>query len=425
MNLTSINNYLKIFANKRLLVTLLMGFSSGLPLALCSSTLQAWFTVSGISIITIGALTLVQQPYAFKWLWAPFLDRYVPPFLGRRRGWILLMQISLVIALATMAYLNPHVSPGLLGMLGFIVAFLSATQDIGIDAYRTDLLKPEERGMGAAMVTAGYRAAIIISGGGAMMVAAKVGWRITYLSMAAIMALEILITLWSPEPEQVATSPITLLKAVVDPFKEFLARDSAIAILIFIVIYKLTDAFTLSLGTPFLIRGMGFSLLEVGAIYKGVGMAATIIGAFLAGALMPRLGLYRSLLYFGILQGASNLMFMALAIVGKNFSLMVSAIFTESFCSGLGTVALVAFLMSLCDLRYTATQFALLSAVASIGRVFVGPIAGIAVKYIGWAEFYFWATMLAIPGLLLLWWLRQQTMTSMNVASVSPENKAS
>lgn len=395
-----------LFLNRRLLVTLLMGFASGLPIALCSSTLQAWYTVADISIITIGILSLVGQPYVYKFLWSPILDRFVPPFLGRRRGWILLMQIALVITLIIMAFLNPQTHTVLLGVIALIAAFFSATQDIGIDAYRTDLLKPDERGLGAAMVTIGYRVALIISGGLAMVIAAKWGWRTTYLLMAILMGFEIIVTFWSPEPEFQAKAPTNIIKAVVEPFKEFMSREAAVGILLLIIIYKLTDAFAVSLGTTFLIRGVGFNLATVGMVYKMVGMAASVSGALVGGFIMVRLGMYRSLMSFGILQGASNLMYMLLAMVGKNIAMLVGAVFLENFCGGLATVAFVAFLMSLCDSRYTATQFALLSALSSIGRVFVGPAAAFMVKDLGWVQFYFWTAMIALPSLILLWFMR-------------------
>lgn len=404
----TILDFLRTYGNKRLIVTLLMGFSSGLPIGLCGSTLQAWYTVAGINIVTIGFLTLVGQPYTYKFLWAPLLDRFVPPFLGRRRGWILLMQLVLAMVLVWMAFLEPQANSLLLGLLALAVAFFSATQDIAIDAYRTDLLKPDERGLGAAMVTAGYRIAMLISGGLALILAAKIGWRHTYLLMALFMALEIIVTLRSPEPETHVKPPVSLMAAVMEPCKELLARKSIIAILIFIVIYKLTDAFALALGTPFLIRGMGFTLVQVGVIYKGVGMAATLLGAFAGGIIMTRMRLYKALFIFGVLQGVSNLTYMALAILGKSYFMLVTAVSVDYFCSALGTVAFVAFLMSLCDARYTATQFALVSALSAIGRVFVGPLAAVMVERVGWAHFYFWSAMIALPSLVLLWWIREQ-----------------
>lgn len=395
-------------ANPRIICILFLGFSSGLPLALTGATLQAWYTVAGVNIVTIGILSLVGQPYVFKFLWAPFMDRFRLPWLGRRRGWMISMQGLLVIGIAIMAFMHPSSSPLGLAIVALFVAFASASQDISLDAYRTDLLKPNERGLGASMNTAGYRVAMLVSGGLALVLASEIGWRSTYLIMAGLMALEMFVTYLSPNIEQLAKAPLSLREAVIDPFKEFLNRKSAIMILVFIVVYKLGDAFALSLSTTFLIRGVHFSLIDVGAIYKVVGLLATLLGVFVGGVLMLRMGLYRALMLFGILQAVSNFMFMVLAIVGKNYALMVATIGIESLCGGLATVAFVAFLMALCDHRFTATQFALLSALSAVGRVFVGPVAGVMVEHIGWAQFYFWSFIVALPGLVILRWLKSR-----------------
>lgn len=401
------SNKFALFANRRTVAILLLGFASGLPFTLSGSTLQAWFTVAGASTVTIGSLSLLGMPYVYKFLWAPLLDRFIPPWLGRRRGWILLMQMALVVVLVAMAFENPKISFWPLAILGFTLAFLSATQDIGIDAYRTDLLRTNEFGMGAAMNTAGYRVALLVSGGLALVLAGEMGWRITYLIMAGIMLIATLITLFSPPLEQPAAPPQTLSTAIAAPIKEFLSRKYAWSILIFIVLYKFGDAYALSLITAFLIR-TGFSLVDVGSIYKVVGMLATLMGAAAGGVLMTRLSMFRALWYFGFLQAASNLMFMWLAIVGKSFSLMVATIFIESFTGGLATVAFVAFLMALCDRRFTATQFAVLSALSAVGRVFVGPTAGLMQQHFGWVTFFFWSFFLALPGLALLLWLKNR-----------------
>lgn len=398
---------LKNLLNRRVMAVLLLAFSSGLPIVLTGSTLQAWYTVAGVNLMTIGALTLVGQPYIYKFLWAPLFDRFVPFRLGRRRSWILLMQILLGAGLAAMAFLNPAHTPILLACAALAVAFFSASQDIGIDAYRTDVLQAEERGMGAAVNTLGYRIAMLISGAFALIIAAKLGWRTMYLIMAAFMLLEIFVTFWAPNPQIEEHPPTTLTKAIVDPFKEFMSRPYAIAIMIFIVIYKISDAMALSLNTAFLIRGVGFSLIDIGAIAKTVSLVASLLGSLVGGIYLPRLGMYRSLLYFGFLQITSNLTFALLGAVGKNYWMMGTALFSEYFCGGLSTVAFVAFLMSLCDKRYTATQYALLSALAALGRIFIGPEAAYLVNHLGWIELYIWTFFLGIPGLVLLWWLQK------------------
>ncbi len=395
-------------ANPRILVTLLLAFSSGLPLSLTGSTLQAWYTVSGVSIMTIGALSLVGQPYVYKFLWAPLLDRYLPPFLGRRRGWIIIFQFSLVISLIIMALLNPKITPWWLAGVALVVAFLSATQDIAIDAYRTELLHPGERGLGAAVTSFGYRIALILSSGIALVLADWIGWRATYLIMAGLMAIEMLVVRLAPEPEQQGRVPASLMIAIVEPFREFLSRRGAVAVLLFILLYKLSDVIALSLSTPFLLRGLGFTLTDVGVLYKTVGLIATLLGAFVGGMWLGSLRMYRSLMLFGILQGVSNGMFVVLAIVGKSYPLLISTIFIEGFCGGLSNVAIIAFLMGLCNVRFTATQYALLSALSAIPRVFIGPLAAWLVEYVGWVNFFLVSVVSMIPSLVLLWWLKQR-----------------
>ena len=401
-------DYLQLFTNRRIAVTLLLGFSSGLPLALTGSTLQAWFTVSGVNIVTIGFLGLVGQPYIYKFLWAPLMDRYVPPLLGRRRGWLLLTQAGLLVTIIAMGTLSPAVTPWHLGLLALAVAFLSASQDIVIDAYRTDLLRPAERGLGAAAVVGGYRVAMLVSGGVALIMSEWLGWRATYTLMGVLMAVGILATLIGPEPERQVVPPRTLADAVWKPFWEFITRPGAAGLLLMIVLYKFGDAFAGTLTTAFLIRGAGFSPADVGAIYKSLGLFATLLGIFLGGTLMAELGLFRSLLWFGILQGVSNLSFVALAAAGKSYPLMVFAVTLENFTAGMGTAAFVAMLMALCDARYTATQYALLSALSAVGRVFLGPPAGYLVESLGWGKFFFVTFIAALPGLGLLWLLRRR-----------------
>ena len=410
-------SYSAVFRDRRLAVILLLGFSSGLPLALTGGTLQAWMTVEGVDLSTIGIFTLVGLPYTWKFLWAPLMDRFVPPFLGRRRGWLLVTQLSLAALIAAMAFASPRGDLAWLALLAVAVAFASASQDIVFDAYRTDVAKPEQRGLAAAFTVVGYRVAMLTSGAAALVLVAgsgfipALGWKNTYLVMAGLMGLGALATLWGPEPEAAAPPPRTLDEAVWAPLKEFFSRNGAWVLLALIVLYKLGDAFAGSLTTAFLLRGAGFALDDVGYVNKGMGLAATIFGALFGGALMVRLGLYRALMAFGVLQAVSNLAFMALAAAGKSWPLMVFAVGFENLSGGMGTAAFVALLMALCDHRFTATQYALLSALASFGRVYVGPAAGYATdpKYLGlsWAVFFFLTFLLALPGLALLWWKRE------------------
>lgn len=406
MSGASARDWLQLFSNRRIAATLLLGFSSGLPLALVGGTLQAWFTVSGIDIVTIGFLGLVGQPYVYKFLWAPFMDRFVPPLLGRRRGWLMLTQIAVAGALAGMALFNPALTPGALSAVALLVAFLSASQDIAVDAYRTDVLQPRERGLGAAVSVGGYRLAMIVSGGLALILADHIGWSAMYLLMAASMLIGVFGTLLGPEPEIAPSVPLTLAAAVLKPWQEFMTRRAALALLLLIVLYKLGDAFAGSLTQAFLLRGAGFTLTEIGAVYKTVSLIATLVGAVFGGSLLASFGLYRALLLFGVLQAVSNLGFLWLALSGKSMVLMISAVAFENFAGGMGTAAFVALLMSLCDHRYTATQYALLSALSAIGRVFVGPVAGYLVSWLGWTQFFVVTFLTALPGLGLLWLLR-------------------
>ncbi|MBT5551510.1 MAG: MFS transporter [Nitrospina sp.] len=397
-----------LFLNRRVLAVLFLGFSSGLPLALSGGTLQAWLTVEGVDIKTIGLFTLVGLPYTLKFLWSPLLDRYVVPLFGRRRGWIFVFQLLLLAMIFSMSVVSPVEAPWVLAFFAIGLAFASSSQDIVIDAYRTEVLREKERGLGAAVSVTGYRIAMLVSGALALILSEIIGWRFTYMVMAGLMVVGMTATWLSPEPEEPGVPPKTLKEAIGGPLVEFFSREGAWAILALIILYKLGDAFAGSLTTTFLIRGVGFSVGEVGAINKGMGLAATIVGALFGGALMARLRLFHSLLLFGVLQAVSNLSFMVLALLGKNYAMMVFTIAFENLAGGMGTAAFVAFLMALCNHNFTATQFALLSALASLGRVFVGPASGVLVDNLGWLQFFLITFLAAIPGLILLWKMRHR-----------------
>lgn len=410
------HDYSAVFRDRNLAVILALAFSSGLPLALTSGTLQAWMTVEGIDLSTIGIFTLVGIPYTWKFLWAPTMDRFVPPFLGRRRGWLVVTQLALAAGIAGMAMLSPRDDLALLAFFAVFVAFMSASQDIVFDAYRTDVSTREQRGIAGGLTVVGYRTAMLVSGALALVLVAGsswvpgLGWRNTYLLMAALMGVGLFATLLGREPASVVPPPRTLREAFVEPLREFFSRPGAVWLLLLLVLYKLGDAFAGSLTTAFLLRGVGFSLEDVGYVNKGMGLAATIIGALFGGTLMVRLGLYRSLMYFGILQAVSNLTFMWLAMVGQSYPVMILAVGFENFSGGMGTAAFVALLMALCDHRFTATQYALLSALASFGRVYVGPAAGYATSpsylALGWPAFFLVTFVAALPGLAVLAWKR-------------------
>jgi MFS transporter, PAT family, beta-lactamase induction signal transducer AmpG len=404
----NISPYLQVFRNRRIGVMVLMGFASGLPLALTGGTLQAWMAVDGVDLRTIGVFALVGMPYTLKFLWSPLMDRFVPPWLGRRRGWIIFTQVVLILSIAAMGFSSPKQAPVVLAVLALLVTFSSASQDIVIDAYRTDILHEEERGAGAAVFVTGYRIAMLVSGALALIMSDRIGWRTTYLVMAAVMSIGVASTLFGPEPERKALPPKTIKEAVWGPLKDFVSRRRALMLLLLIVLYKLADAYAGSLTTAFLIRGVGFSATDVGTVNKAFGLVSTIIGAMLGGALMVRLGLFRSLLAFGILQGISNLAFMVLAWTGKSYGMLIFAVGFENFTSGMGTAAFIALLMALCNHRYTATQYALLSSLAALGRIFIAPTSGYVVESIGWPGFFFITTLSAIPGLVMLWRLREE-----------------
>lgn len=517
-----------------------LGFASGLPLALSSGTLQAWLTVEGIDIKTIGIFALAGLPYTFKFVWAPLLDRFEPPFLGRRRAWLLVTQLLLALACFGMASFDPKTSIGMLGVLAVAIAFLSASQDVVFDAYRADLLEPAERGAGAAVSVLGYRLAMLVSGGLALILADQwIGWSNTYRAMGVLFIGMAGITLLAPRTPTddarirsdgakwvrgffgvlgamlcaggltgwalyawigptvahnagwlavVAAHSVILLGALgaailaawlagvstdvarefrgllamvfaggfvwwlldallhellpkhpdrfvelavdtaammgafgcalwaarragfpsfVEPWDAFLTRRRALALLALIVLYKLGDAFAGSLSTAFLIRGAGFTATEVGAVNKALGLVATIVGALAGGALLAKVRLYQALMWFGLLQALSNFGYWLLAVSPKSYSLMTVAIGVENLCGGLGTAAFVAFLMALTDRRYTAAQYALLSALAAVGRVYVGPASGVMVEAFGWPSFFVFTVVAALPGLLLLWVLRR------------------
>ncbi len=402
------SNYLYgLLMQKRFITVLLLGFASGIPFSLVGTTLQAWYTEAGLSILLIGSLSLVGQPYIYKFFWAPFFDRFAGLWLGRRRGWIIICQIAVIFSLIAIAYSDPLTHPYKVAWLAIIAAFFSASQDIVVDAYRTELLKPEERGLGTAFFITGYRMAMLISGGLAMIIAAIYGWRESYLLMSGMMILGIIASLWGDEPElKDIIKPQNISQALILPIKDFLKRPAIFSILLFILVYKLADSFSLILNNTFLLK-MGYSLVEVGAFSKTIGLAAVLSGSFIGGALLMRLGQYRSLLYFGILQGLSNLVYLVIIAKGAKIDLLVIAIFVENFCYGLVSVVFVAFLMNLCNLSFTAAQFAFLSALAAAARVFVGPLAGWIEMRWGWGWFYVVSALSAVPGLGLLFYLRR------------------
>ena len=392
---------LDAFANRRIFFVLLLGFSSGIPLALTGTTLQAWMATEKVDLAVIGAFSLVGLPYTIKYLWSPLMDRFTPPFLGRRRGWMIVTQGALMIAIAAMAFCQPKTHPGILALLALLVAFCSSSQDIVVDAYRTEVLRPEELGPGAGVHILGYRVAMLTSGAIALILADRMPWHTVYLLMAGSLAIGMTASLLAPEPARPIKTPGTLREAVIEPFREFLGRRGASGMLLFIIFYKLDIVMATALITPFLME-TGFSMTVIGAVTKWLGMAATIIGTLIGGAVVTKAGMKASLWIFGVLQSASVLTFYVLAKVGHSYPVLVAAIGLENLCNGMGTAAYTAFLMSLCDRRFTATQYALLTSLMAVTRVVVGAPTGFIAGSFGWPSFFIISALAAAPGLLLL-----------------------
>jgi PAT family beta-lactamase induction signal transducer AmpG len=349
------------------------------------------------------------------------MDRFIPPFLGRRRGWMLVTQLGLVLTIAAMAFSDPAGATTLFAVLAFLVAFVSASQDIVVDAYRTEVLEPVELGPGAGVHIMGYRIAMLTSGAIALILADRLPWKTVYLLMAGSLLVGAVASILSPEPALKEKPPASLKEAVVEPFVEFLSRPGAVGILLFVILYKLDVVMATALTTPFMLE-LGFTKTDIGAVTKGLGMAATIVGTLAGGAVVARVGMKASLWIFGILQSVSTLAFLVLARLGHHYPAMVAAIGLENLCSGMGTAAYAAFLMSLCNKRFTATQYAILTSLMALTRVLVGAPTGYLAKTYGW-EIYFLVSMLAaVPGLLLLlqysrWTAPSLTTTGTAIAS--------
>jgi PAT family beta-lactamase induction signal transducer AmpG len=394
--------------NWRILSIGLLGFSSGLPLALSGATLQAWFTTAGMSLKDIGWITVIGQAYVFKFLWAPLLDRVRLPWLGRRRGWVLLMQAACGAALVAMSFETPQGAAGLLAFFAVLLAFASATQDIAYDAHRTDLLRPAERGWGIGFMQGGYRVAMLVSGAFALILADHAGWAFTYRLMGVLMWAAMIVTVASPDAPDERPAR-TFVSAVIEPFGDFFRRYGKLAIgwLVLMVLYKLCDAFALSLSTTFLLRVPQFSLTQIGTVSKTFGLVAGLLGAVSGGWVVTRMRLFPALLVLGTCQALVNLGYIWLVHSGPDVPAMATVVSLEYFFSGLGSTAFVVLVTGLCNVRFSATQFALLSALAAVGRVFLGPVAAWLVPQVGWSNFFAITALSAAPGLLLVIGLRR------------------
>ena len=401
MNLPIQQSTLSVLFSRRMLVAFLMGFSGGLPLLLTWGVLQAWMTEKGVDLTWIGMISLVQIPYTWKFLWAPLLDRFIPPFLGRRRGWLLMAQIALMLAIVGLGYSDPVKNTGLMIVAAVLVAFFSATQDIVIDAYRREDLPDEELGLGSSMYVYGYRLGMLLASGGGLIMADHMSFSQVYFIMSLCMLPGIITTLLTPEPEMVSGAPQTMKEAVVHPFVDYFNRNGALWILVFILLYKIGDTMASGITMPFYLE-TGFTKTEIGTIVKFFGTAATLIGAFLGGLLLLKLGINRGLWIFGILQALSTAGFAILAKIGYNIAMLSGVIAFENLSSGMGTAAFVAFMASITNKKFTATQYALLTGIMGLSRQLASSVTGFMAKIMGWESFFILCTLIAIPGMLML-----------------------
>jgi PAT family beta-lactamase induction signal transducer AmpG len=393
---------LKVFASGRMTAILVMGFASGLPVAMYDSTLGAWLASAGVDLTTVGIMALVGLPASLKFLWAPLMDRFVPPLLGRRRGWMLLVQLALIAAIAAMGVCGIS-DKWLIASLALVVAVLSASQDIVVDAYRTEALAPREFGAGASVGVMGWRLGWLCSSSMALMAAKSMGWQWAYMAMAGCMAVPVIATVLSPEPKAPPQAPRTVKHAVVEPLRDLLGRFGWLALVeiaAFIFVYKLDWALVYRMTKPFLIS-QGHAL-DVLALIDGVGIATTIAGGLVGGAALTRISVRQALWVFGLMQGLAGLSFAAAAAMPPSFWTALVAVCVESFCTGLATSAFVAFIMSLCDRRFTATQYALLSAIMMQSRIVGSSPAGAIAQAVGWPVFFLLSLAVAVPGLALL-----------------------
>lgn len=387
--------------SRRMLVALLMGFSCGLPLLLTLGVLQAWMKEEGVDLTWVGMITLVQSPYSWKFLWSPVLDRFTPLRLGRRRGWLLIAQLALMVAIAALGGSDPVAQPGWMVVSAVLVAFFSATQDIVVDAYRREDLPDDELGLGSSMYVYGYRIGMWAASGGGLILADYLPFSQVYLILAAGLIPGVLTTLLTPEPRVDAKPPRSLREAGWEPLADFFRRDGAIWILAFILLYKIGDTMAAAIATPFYLE-LGFSKSEIGTVVKLFGSWATIAGAVAGGLLMLRLGIARSLMIFGVLQAVSTAGFAALARLGYSLTALSGVIALESITGGMGTSAFAAFMASLTNKKFTATQYALLTSIMGLPRVLASAPTGLAAKHLGWEWFFIGCTLAALPGLVVL-----------------------
>lgn len=387
-----------------MVVLLLAGFSAGLPLLLVGKCLQAWFVDAGVDLTTISYASLIGLPWSLKFLWAPMLDRVVPPG-GRRRGWLMGTVVLLMLAVAGMSYQSPQTGMLLLVINAMLLALLSATQDVVIDAFRVEALTTQQQGAGAAAYVLGYRSAILVTGGLGFILAEHLTWPTVYVLMAGVQGVGLIAWLVMREPP--STPPATWRSAVVEPIGEYLGRRGlkvALTVAAFAILYRLGDTMAGTLSVPFLLTDGGFTKLDIGLVQNSYGLAASIVGVLLGGLALPVWGLHRSLWIFGIGQAASNLAYVALATWGGGQPALIAVMTVENICGGLGTACFMAFLANECSLAFAATQYAILSSLMAAGRDLLSASAGADKMYydLSWSGFFLFTVLAAVPGLLLL-----------------------
>ncbi len=395
----------------RMLLAFVMGFAGGLPLLLTGSLLQAWMVEANIDLATIGLFALVGLPYTLKFVWAPLMDRYTPALLGRRRGWLFIWQLCLIASIALLGFSNPSQLLMMTAIAALLLSFFSASQDIVIDAYRRESLQDDEQGMGASLYVGGYRTGMLIATGGGLFLADQMAYHWVYLIMAGLMSTGLIATLLAPEPNGEYGKPKTLQDAVIQPFKEYFTRDYALMVLAFVFLYKVGDTMAGQMTMP-LYLDLGFTKSEIAGIVKVFGFPITIAGTFIGGMLVMRHGIYKCLLWFGLLQSISTAGFIWLSYVGNDLFVLTAVIAFENLSAGLGTAAYIGFIASLTDKRFTATQFALLTSFMGMPRVFAAAPTGYMVDAVGWSSFFLFCTLIAIPGILLIMWLHKRLHNS-------------
>ena len=407
-------NKAKTYFTPELIILFLLGFSSGLPLALTASTLTTWLADSTITISTIGIFAAVATPYSLKFLWAPFIDRLMPPYpfakLGRRRGWIMLTQLGLLCSLLLLASLNPIHDIQLIALMAVVVAFCSASQDIVIDAYRVEAVTPDQQPKAVVMAQSGYRLGMIVSSAGALYLASYFSWHVTYTIMALLFIVCIITTLCAKEPFYLpaAQAKVQLLHHfVIAPFRDFTRHNGWWLILLFVIVYKLADSFIGTLTNPFLI-GLGFSKIDIARILKLYGVIATLSGVFIGSLLVERYGAVKIMVIAGLLHAITNLLYVVQAKVGADALLLTLSVMVENVTGGISSAAFVVYLSGLCSREFTATQYALLSSLSAFGRTWLATPAGYVVTLLGWQLFFLFSALLALPGLVLLYFVQKR-----------------